>query len=84
MISFVETSDAPKFMIMTECSMSDNIAAAHPEKEMVRMCSVRCQHMAQITMKDTRDALRDLKYEIEIPEEIRIKALKSVQRMLEI
>ena len=64
--------------------MGDNIAAAHPEKEMLRLCSVRCPHMNEITLEETLEALRKEQYEIEIDEDIRQRALKSVQRMLEI
>jgi quinolinate synthase len=84
MIDFVAQSSAKKFMLLTECSMADNIAAEYPDKELVRMCSIRCPHMAQITVEDTRNALRDLKYEITLEEELRKKAERSVQRMLEI
>jgi len=84
MIDYVAKSDAKKFMLLTECSMADNIAAEYPQKELVRMCSIRCPHMAQITVEDTRDALRDLKYEVTLDEELRKKAERSVLRMLEI
>jgi len=84
MTKYVEESKASKFLMMTECAMGDNIAAANPHKEMLRMCIIRCPHMAQITLKDTRDALRDIKYKIELDEELRLKAERSVQRMLEI
>ena len=84
MIDYVAKSNAQKFMLLTECSMADNIAAEYPQKELVRMCSIRCPHMAQITVEDTRNALRDLKYEVTLPEDLRKKAERSVQRMLEI
>jgi quinolinate synthase len=84
MINFVEKSSASKFMLLTECSMADNIAAAYPEKELVRMCSIRCPHMAQITVEDTRDALRDLKYQIHLSDDILKRAELSVKRMLEL
>ena len=64
--------------------MGDNIAAAHPDKEMVRLCSVRCPHMNEITLEQTRDALKYNQYEIEVPEAIRVRALSAVQRMIEI
>ncbi len=64
--------------------MGDNIAAATPDKEMLRLCSVRCPHMNQITLEDTRDALRYNRYQIHVPEDIRLRALRSVERMLAI
>lgn len=84
MMDYVAKTDAKKFMLLTECSMADNIAAEYPEKELVRMCSIRCPHMAQITVEDTRNALRDLQFEVTLDEELRKKAELSVQRMLEI
>jgi len=64
--------------------MGDNIAAANPEKEMLRLCSVRCPHMNQITLEDTLAALKKDQYLIEIDEDIRRRALRSVERMLAI
>ena len=84
MIRYVEKTRAPRYLLLTECSMGDNIAAAHPEKPMLRLCSVRCPHMNEITLEDTLESLVKEQYEIEIDEEIRVKALRSVERMLEI
>lgn len=84
MIRFVEERGAMRYLVLTECAMGDNIAAAHPDKEMVRMCSIRCPHMNEITLQDTLDALRLNRYQIEVPEPIRIRALRSVERMLAI
>lgn len=82
MINFVEQTKAPRYLVLTECSMGDNIAAANPDKEMLRLCSVRCPHMNQITMEDTLDALRYNQYEINVPEDVRLRALNAVERML--
>lgn len=84
MIKYVEESNAPHYLLLTECAMGDNIAAAHPEKEMLRLCSVRCPYMNQITLEDTLLALQKNRYVIEVPEDIRLRAQKSVQRMIEI
>ena len=84
MIKYVEQTNAPRYLMLTECSMGDNVAAANPEKEMLRLCSVRCPHMNQITLEDTLEALQKEQYEIVIDEEIRKRAQRSVERMLEI
>ncbi|HEY4721358.1 MAG TPA: quinolinate synthase NadA [Anaerolineae bacterium] len=84
MIKYVERTNAPRYLLLTECSMGDNIMAAHPEKEMLRLCSVRCPHMNQITLEDTRDALLKTQYVIEVPEDIRRRAYKAVERMIQI
>jgi len=84
MIRRIEASDAPEYLLLTECAMGDNVAAAHPEKNMLRLCSVRCPHMNQIQLEDTRDALRYTQFVVEVPEEIRLRAYRSVERMLAI
>jgi quinolinate synthase len=84
MIKYVQDSSAERFLLLTECSMGDNIIADNPDKEMVGMCSIRCPHMNEITLEDTLESLRNNQYQIEVPEEIRRRAKKSIDRMLEI
>jgi quinolinate synthase len=84
MIRYVEQTKAPRYLLLTECSMGDNIAAANPDKEMLRLCSVRCPHMNQITLEDTLASLEKNQYVIEIPEDIRVRAARAVERMIEI
>jgi quinolinate synthase len=84
MIRAVRESQAPQYLLLTECAMGDNIYAANPEKEMLRLCMVRCPHMNTITMEDTRDALKLNRYLIEVPEEIRARAYRAVERMIAI
>jgi len=84
MIKYVEQTNAPRYLLLTECSMGDNIMAAHPEKEMLRLCMVRCPHMNTITMEDTLAALQKTQYIVDVPEEIRVRAYKAVERMIQI
>jgi quinolinate synthase len=84
LIRYVKESQAPNYLLLTECSMGDNIAAANPDKDMLRLCMVRCPHMNTITMEETRDALQYMRYVIEIPEEIRARAFTAVDRMIKI
>ena len=84
MIKAVEKSKATRFLLLTECSMGDNIVAANPGKEMLRLCSHRCPHMHEITLEQTRDSLKYLRWVVDVPEEIRVRALRSVERMLAI
>jgi quinolinate synthase len=84
MIRYVQETQAQQYLVLTECSMGDNIAAANPEKDMLRLCMVRCPHMNMITMEDTRDALKFNRYEITVPEEIRVRAYRAVKRMIDI
>jgi quinolinate synthase len=84
MIRYVRDTTVPRYLLLTECSMGDNIAADHPNKEMLRLCSVRCPHMNEISLEDTLDALIHERYRIEIPEPIRVRAARSIERMLAI
>jgi quinolinate synthase len=84
MSNYVADSKARRYLLLTECAMGDNVAAANPDKEMLRLCSVRCPHMNQITLEDTLEALQKHQYVIDVPEEIRVRAARAVQRMIEI
>jgi quinolinate synthase len=84
MVKYIATMKAKQFALLTECSMGDNIAAAHQDKELIRMCSIRCPHMNTITLEDTLESLRKVRYVIEVPEEIRNRARRSLDRMLEL
>ena len=84
MIRYVERTRAPRFLLLTECSMGDNIMAANPDKEMLRLCSVRCPHMNQITLEDTLESLRQERYVIDVPEDVRVRAARAVERMISI
>ncbi len=84
MMRYVEQTDAPQYLILTECAMGDNIAAANPDKEMLRLCSVRCPHMNRITLEDTLKSLQYNQHVVEVPEAIRVRAARSVERMIAI
>lgn len=84
MITYVENTNAPQYLLLTECSMGDNIAVSNPDKNMLRMCSVRCPHMNMITMENTLESLQQNKIQIEFPEEIRVRAARAVERMIAI
>ena len=84
MVTKVRESNAARYLLMTECSMGDNIMAENPDKEMLRLCSIRCPHMNTITLEDTLAALQHDRYEVDVPEDIRVRAKRSVDRMLEI
>jgi len=84
MVKYVREVEAPRYLLLTECSMGDNIVAENPEKELLRLCSHRCPHMNQITLEDTLDALENLRYRIELDDELIQRARASLDRMLEI
>jgi quinolinate synthase len=72
MIRYIQQTKAPHYLLLTECSMGDNVAAANPDKDMLRLCMVRCPHMNQSTLEDTLKSLQLNRYVIDIPEDIRI------------
>ena len=84
MAEYVKNADARQFMLFTECSMGDNLAAENPDKEMIRLCSHQCPHMALITLEDTLAALEKRQYQLELPRDIIEKAKVSIDRMLAI
>jgi quinolinate synthase len=68
-------------VLVTECSMSDNIAVEYREIEFVRPCNL-CPHMKRITLPKILHALESLTVEVTVPEETAIRALRAVERML--
>ena len=84
MIKYVQNHKAPRYLLLTECSMGDNIMSANKDREILRLCSIRCPHMGQITLEQTRDALLYNQYAVEVPEPIRSKARTSIERMLQV
>lgn len=84
MIAFVNDAKAGRYLLLTECAMGDNIAAEARDKEMLRLCSVRCPHMNEITLENVLESLRDNVQQIEVEEDIRRRALGSIERMLAI
>jgi quinolinate synthase len=70
-------------VLMTECSMSDNVAVAHPEVEFVRPCNL-CPHMKRITLGNIRTALEANRHEVTIDPGIAERARRAVERMLAI
>ncbi|MDZ7346837.1 MAG: quinolinate synthase NadA [candidate division KSB1 bacterium] len=84
MIKYVKSSPAKRYLLLTECAMGENIAAENPDKEMLRLCSVRCPHMNEITLEMTLEALRKTQYIIEVPEAISRRARLALERMIAI
>ncbi len=84
MIQYVQRNPKGRYLMLTECSMADNVMAENPDAEMLRMCSIRCPHMNEITLEDTLASLENLQYQIEVPEDIRVRAHRAVARMIEI
>lgn len=81
MIDFVAKNKPERVLLVTECSMSDNIAASAPETEFVRPCNL-CPHMKRITLENILKALQTLEPKVEIDPDLAARARGSVERML--
>lgn len=81
MADFVRDRRPARVALITECSMSDNVAQANPDTEFVRPCNL-CPHMKRITLKNIRTALESLQTEVTIPPELFAPARRAVERML--
>jgi quinolinate synthase len=81
MSDYVATGKAARVVLVTECSMSDNIAVQHPEIEFVRPCNL-CPHMKRITLANIRRSLETLRHEVTIDPAIATPARRAVERML--
>ena len=72
MADYVRTQKPARVALITECSMSDNIAQANPDTAFVRPCNL-CPHMKRITLKNIRKALEEMQTEVTIPAEFLLR-----------
>lgn len=84
MIDYVKHRKAPHYLLLTECAMGDNIIAENPDSHLLRLCSVRCPHMNQISLEQTLASLQKLQYAVELDPAVSAKAKRAIDRMLEI
>jgi quinolinate synthase len=83
MIDWVTREQPPRVLMVTECSMSDNVALANPGTEFVRPCNL-CPHMKRITLPKIRRALETMTHEVVLDPAIIAPAARAVQRMLDV
>jgi quinolinate synthase len=81
MVGYVGAKRPARVALVTECSMSDNVAVHYPDVEFVRPCAL-CPHMKRITLKNIRRALETLEGEVTIEPAIAAPARRAVERML--
>jgi quinolinate synthase len=81
MSSYVDKRRPPRVVLLTECSMSDNVAIQHPDLEFIRPCNL-CPHMRKITLGNIRHALETMQHEVTIDQEVAGRARLAVERML--
>ena len=83
MINYVRDNQPKKVMMVTECSMSDNIQVENPNVEFIRPCNM-CPHMKKITLPKILDCLENETGEIIMDKETINKARMSVEKMVAI
>jgi quinolinate synthase len=81
MSDYVAERKPARVVLLTECSMSDNVAIQNPGIEFVRPCNL-CPHMKRITLPKIRRALETMQYEVTIDPAAAAKARRAVERML--
>ena len=81
MSKYVKNNQPSKVMLVTECSMSDNVQVDNPNVQFIKPCNL-CPHMKTITLPKVLDCLEKETNEILIPEIISRKARKAVERMV--
>jgi len=83
MIKYVKDNQPEKVMMVTECSMSDNVQVDNPNVKFIRPCNL-CPHMKKITLPKILDCLQNETNEIIMSKEVIEKARRSVERMTKI
>jgi len=80
MVKYVKEKQPKKVLLVTECSMSDNVQIENPNVQFIKPCNL-CPHMKKITLNKIYDCLKNETNEIKIGHNIAAMAKKSVQRM---
>lgn len=81
MIAYVGKHHPARVVLVTECSMSDNVAAEFRDSEFIRPCNL-CPHMKRITLAGILRSLETMTHEITIPADIAARARQAVERMI--
>jgi len=83
MIAHVREARPAQVALITECSMSDNVAAELPDVQFIRPCNL-CPHMKRITLGKVLRSLETMTFEVTIAPDIAVRARRAVERMLEV
>ncbi len=82
MVRYAKENAATRFLVVTECGLSDRLAMEVPDKRFLKGCKL-CAFMKVTTLEDVRDSLLHMRYEVDVPEEVRIPAERALRRMFE-
>ena len=83
MYNYIRASESKRFILVTECGMSDLLRVRFPEKEFITPCSI-CPYMKKINLENVLESLENGKFEVRIPEDVRMRAQAALEKMLEI
>jgi quinolinate synthase len=83
LIQHVKERRPKKVVLITECSMSDNVAVQFPEVEFIRPCNL-CPHMKRITLPNILQSLQQMEHRVEVDPDAAERARAAVERMLEV
>ncbi|MGO8740731.1 quinolinate synthase NadA [Rhodoblastus sp.] len=83
MIDYVRTRQPKRVLLVTECSMADNVAAENPGVDFVRPCNL-CPHMKRITLPKILESLVHMREEVVVDPLLAARARRSVERMIEL
>ena len=81
MADYVASERPARVVLLTECSMSDNVAVQHPDIDFIRPCNL-CPHMKRITLPKIRRALETMRHEVSVDPVVAERARRAVERML--
>ena len=82
MVKYAKERSASRFLVVTECGLSDRLAMEVPDKTFLKGCKL-CTFMKVTSLEDVRDSLKLMRYEIEVPEDVRVPAERALRRMFE-
>ncbi len=82
MIEYVADVRSQRVLLVTECSMADNVSGSYPDVEFVRPCNL-CPHMKRNTLPKILHSLQRMEFEVTVDPAVAERARASVERMLE-
>lgn len=81
MEDFIRRSSHKNILLVTECSMADNLRSIFPDRSFIGTCNT-CPHMKKITLQKVRDALLFEQFEVKVPPAVQQRAIRCVERMI--
>ncbi|MDX1582756.1 MAG: quinolinate synthase NadA [Thermoanaerobaculia bacterium] len=83
MVRYAQENDSQRFLVVTECGLSDRLSMEVPDKTFLKGCKL-CTFMKVTSLEDVKASLEHGQYEIVVPEKTRVRAERALRRMFEI